>query len=499
VSKKDISLPTLALPTEGLTLPRRTLLTGAAALGATALCTPNLARAQSSSSHPLSGQTIHMSILGVAGWLPSSLGVDMSPDFAKYVKDKYNYDVTFSFAGAPFGQLFQKAATSLATKSQEYNIIISDSQWLGALATPKWIVRLNDIIAKDPALNIEWYAPVVRAAYQVYPDGTDHLYGFPQVGDIEGIFIRKDWLEAPGEADAYKAKYGTPMPMTWEDFEKMDLDDWKKLVAFFNRPEKGYYGIAMQYSRQYDAVSCPLISFIRSMGGDIWDPKTGQVEGIMDTPTNAKAMELYKSMLEWNPPGALNYFIAEVVDAFTQGKVFAAWQWVATGATMVPDALKGKVMVVPPPGFKDASGNLRRNYIIGGQPWVINAFNDDAHMQVALDFMRWWYLPETSANYLKRGGLPCDKATLTSAGFDDIYPWNRTYKYMLQRSTDFWHDPRYAEMLATQQEGWNGYMTGEYKDPAHVLKYIACKQQGILYDEGTANDAPSGSCSGIRL
>jgi multiple sugar transport system substrate-binding protein len=120
-------------------------------------------------------------------------------------------------------------------------------------------------------------------------------------------------------------------------------------------------------------------------------------------------------------------------------------------------------------------------------------------MHVALDFMRWWYLPETASDYLKRGGLPCDKATLTSAGFDDIYPWNRTYKYMLQRSTDFWHDPRYAEMLATQQEGWNGYMTGELKDPAHVLKYIACKQQGILYDEGTANDAPSGSCSGIRL
>jgi len=246
-------------------------------------------------------------------------------------------------------------------------------------------------------------------------------------------------------------------------------------------------------------VSCPLISFIRSMGGDIWDPKTGQVEGIMNTPLNAKAMELYKSMLQYNPPGALNYFIAEVVDAFTQGKVFAAWQWVATGATMVPDALKGKVMVVPPPGFKDASGQLRRNYIIGGQPWVINAFNDDAHMRVAFDFMRWWYLPETSANYLKRGGLPCDKATLTSAGFDDVYPWNRTYKYMLQRSTDFWHDPRYAEMLATQQEGWTGYMTGQLKDPMHVLDYIACRQQGIMYDEGTADKAPSGACSGIRL
>ena len=112
MSESDHSKPLLNVTNKKLLLPRRTLLTGAAALGATALCTPNIARAQ---SHPLAGKSIHMSILGVAGWLPSSLGVDMSPDFAKYVKDRYKYDVTFSFAGAPFGQLFQKAATSLAT------------------------------------------------------------------------------------------------------------------------------------------------------------------------------------------------------------------------------------------------------------------------------------------------------------------------------------------------------------------------------------------------
>ncbi len=156
-------------------------------------------------------------------------------------------------------------------------------------------------------------------------------------------------------------------------------------------------------------------------------------------------------------------------------------------------------MVVPPPGFKDKSGTLRRNYIIGGQPWVINAFNDKAHMRVALDFMKWWYLPETANDYLHRGGLPCDKATLTKAGFDALYPWNRTYKYMLERSSDFWHDPKYAEMLSVQQEAWTGYMTGQIADPMHALQYVACKQQAILFDEGTAQQQPTSACSGIRL
>jgi len=492
-----------AAPAELASRPigRRRLIQGSAALGAAgALSYPKNVFSQTEKAHPLAGKSIHMSILGVSGWLPSSLSVDMSPDFARYAKDRYGYQVSFSFAGAPFGALFQKGATSFATHSQEYNIMISDSQWLGALATPKWIVKLNDIIARDPALNIEWYAPVIRAAYQVYPDGTNNLWGFPQVGDIIGIFVRKDWLEAPGEDEAFRAKHGRSLPKTWEDWEALDFPKWREVIAFFNRPEKGYHGIAMQYSREYDACSCPVMSWMRSKGGDIWDPKTGQIEGIYNTPVNAEAMDEYKSMLKYNPPGATNYFIAEVVDAFTQGKVFAAWQWVATGATMIPKALEGKVMVVPPPSFMNkTTGKLHRNYIIGGQPWVINAFNDPAHMRVTLDFIKWWYLPETQHDYLKRGGMPCDKATLTRPDFDGIYPWNRTYKYMLRHSSDFWHDPKYSEMLSIQQEAFTGFMTGQVAGARHALDYIACKQQAILFDEGVATKQPSGACAGIRL
>jgi multiple sugar transport system substrate-binding protein len=70
---------------------------------------------------------------------------------------------------------------------------------------------------------------------------------------------------------------------------------------------------------------------------------------------------------------------------------------------------------------------------------------------------------------------------------------------MLKYNSDFWHDPAYAEMLAVMQEGFTGYASGQVADPLHALKYVACKQQQILYDEGTAKTGPSGACSGIRL
>jgi multiple sugar transport system substrate-binding protein len=99
-------------------MPRRRLLKGAAAFGAATLGAPFVNRLQAQEAHPLAGQAIEMSILGIAGWLPSSLGVQMSPLFAEFAKERYGYDVSFTFAEAPFADLFQKAATSLATRSQ---------------------------------------------------------------------------------------------------------------------------------------------------------------------------------------------------------------------------------------------------------------------------------------------------------------------------------------------------------------------------------------------
>lgn len=488
-------------PQPGLVVPRRTLLKGAAALGlSTAFGAPFINRLQAAEDHPLKGKKIEMNILGIAGWLPSSLGVKMSPLFADYVKEKYGYDVTFGFAEAPFADLFQKAATSLATKSQEFNIIISDSQWLGALAKPGWILKLNDIIAANKNLQLDWYSDTVSNTYMRYPDGSQDIWGLPQEGDTKALYVRKDLVEDPKEQEAFKAKYNMKLPSTFEEYENLNADDYEKVMEFFTRPDKGLWGAAWQYSRVYDFCTCPLFSMMWSSGGEIWDPKTGQVEGVLNTDANAKVMERMKGWLKYMPPGATNFGIAEEIDVWTQGKVATCLQWAAVGLAMITPENKDKVLVVPPPKF-GAAGADKRVYCMGGQPWVINAFNDEAKMRVAVDFMNWWYQPDTTLEYAKRGGNPCDKATLSKAEFDTINPWNKAYKFMLEpgRSQDFWHDPKYSEMLAIQQEGFTSYMTGQSADPKKVLDYIACAQQQILYDSGTAKTEPSGMCGETSL
>jgi multiple sugar transport system substrate-binding protein len=524
VTRKDLSREHAALLKAAMEgrQSRRELMRRGIALGLSATALAGIVSAYQPSravaqENPLAGQTIDMTILGLAGWPPSSLGVDMANEIFKgYAKENYGYDVTFASEGAPFEALFQKAATSLQSGSAQYNIIISDSQWLGAFAEPGWIVRLNDIIAENPDLDID-FVEAAATGYRIYPDGTDNIYGFPEEGDVIALYVRQDLMTDQTERDAYKAANGDEdLPQTFEEWEDIDIDRYERICQHFTRPDDNLYGTALQWSKVYDYVSCYAYPFMFSNGGEAWDPKTGQVEGIVNSDINIQGLERCKSFLQYAPPGATNYGIAEEVDVFTSGTVATCWQWAALGPQMINQKAGGEpgevadadkpvtpdmVLITIPPGFKQADGSLSRTYTLGGQPWVINAYNDDAHMQVAIDFMKWWYLPETQLEFSKRGGNSAVRAVLDDPNYESLQPHFRAYKYMISNnhSKDFWHDPSYSEMLRVQQEAWNGFVADVVESAKLALDYTACQQQGILYDAGRTDIAPSDACADISL
>jgi len=467
----------------------------------------------------LSGQTIDMAILGIEGWPPSALGTTLATElFAPYAQETYGYTVNFSFEGAPFDQLFQRAVNSLSTGSAEYNIIISDSQWLGALAEPGYILQLNDIIASTPELAEITFEPTAVAGYQTYPDGSDQLWGLPQEADTIALFVRQDLFTDQANRDAFQTEAGFALPQTFEDWEQIDIDQYEQIAAFFTGRQEGLYGTALQWSVVYDFISCYSYPFMFSTGGQIIEGDVGtyKIEGVLNSEVNAAGLARCKSFLQYAPPGATNFGIAEEVDVFTAGTVATCFQWSALGPQMLNQAdgadigtpadpsklvSPGDVLIVPPPGFRAADGSLTRIYTLGGQPWVINANNDEAQGQVAIDFMKWWYLPETQLEFARRGGNPSVTAVLDDPGFEDIQPHFRAFKYMLRegRSRDFWHDPNYSEMLRAQQEAFSAYLTDVVTDPMAALTYAACVQQGILYDAERTDIEPSGACDDVSL
>ena len=449
----------------------------------------------------MQGKSLTLSLAVIAGWPPSQLPIEMFPGFAAHAKEKFGYDVSVQKTEAPFAALFQKVAPTLASGSQEFNLIVSDSQWLGALSEPGWIVSAEDVYALNPELDIEPFSSLVRDTYQVYPDGSGQRWGFPQMPDTQGIFMRLDMLEDPDEQAAFEATYGKPLPTTYDEFADMTMQEYEEVFEHFHRPDEDFGGTAIMYSKEYDFFSCAYHPYVYATGGDIWDSSTGNVVGVLNTPENAAQLEYFVSLQKYQLPGAENYGIGDMIDLFTQNKVFSAFQWLAVGLFMIPPELEGKVLAAPHPQFIFPDGERNVIGAMGGQPWVINSFNDDDHMRVCIDFLKWWYQPDTQAEFIAGGGLPWSAEGVNAEGFEESSPYARAFKAMLRegKSRDFWHLPEYAELLAIQQEAYSAYAAGQVTDPQRVLDFIAAKQQEILFDKGRTTTPVPDELQGITL
>ncbi len=489
----------------GRGMSRRSLFKGGAALGLAGMLTacggdddeggadvdpadiPDDSPLRGTVGDEMQGKNIEMGIAALAGWPPSQIPIDLYPEFSAYTQENFGYTTSVTKTEAPFAELFQKIAPSLAAGSQEYNIMVSDSQWLGALVEPGWIVSADTIMALNPELDIPVYSSLVVNTYQVYPDGSGQRWGFPQMPDTQGIFMRLDWLEDPAEQEAFMSQYGYKLPTTYEEFEPLTMVEYEDIFEFFTRPDEGIYGVAMQYSKEYDFFSCAYHPYAYATG-DIWNPETGEVVGILNTDEHAEALEYFVSLQKYQPPGAEAFGIGSMIDLFNNGQVFSALQWLAVGLFMQGNdgELADKVIACPHPKFEFGDGSIDIIGAMGGQPWVVNSFNDDDHMRCAIDFLKWWYTDETQAKFIEQGGLPWSEKGVNAPGFEDSSVYARAFKYMLGegRSRDFWHLPEYAELLAIQQEAYNGYAAGQFSDPKRVLDYIAVKQQEVLLENG---------------
>jgi hypothetical protein len=60
------------------------------------------------------------------------------------------------------------------------------------------------------ALDLQLFSDVARSTYQVFPDGSDEIWGLPQEGDVQVLFVRTDIVNDPDEMAAFGASMGLP-------------------------------------------------------------------------------------------------------------------------------------------------------------------------------------------------------------------------------------------------------------------------------------------------
>jgi len=150
---------------------------------------------------------------------------------------------------------------------------------------------MDDVIN---AIGPDNYFP---GANDVYKTADGHYCGTP-IGNTAAdmLWLRKDLMEKAGIDKA---------PATWDELR----------AACQKMQGGGIYGAPLPYGLN-SMTSLIFIGFIHRAGGNIFSPDLAVA--IDDKPTY-DAIEFYKSMREFCPPGATNYSWGESLTAFVSG------------------------------------------------------------------------------------------------------------------------------------------------------------------------------------
>lgn len=148
---------------------------------------------------------------------------------------------------------------------------------------------------------------------------------------------------------------------------------------------------------------------------------------LFSSPQGIAVVELFKSLLPFQPEGALNYAWTERQNYFNTGLIAFNSQWdVTTPSADNPETstIVGNVGTAP---FPHDSAKLVTQ--VGGWSMAINKYAVDPEM--SWDYLQWFTSPQINVEFAKLGGFPNRESTLNNADLNAQYPWYATLKEVI--------------------------------------------------------------------
>jgi multiple sugar transport system substrate-binding protein len=378
-----------------------------------------------------------------AQWDPANYLQELVKDYQKATGVEVVVETT------PWPDFQNKAFKEFTAKGSAYDMVVGDSQWLGAGSTAGHYVELTDFFKRHKVAEI--MAPATVKGYAEYPGNSGRYPAIPLEGDATGFAYRKDWFEDPKEKAAFKAKYGYELdvPKTWKE-----LGD---IAAFFHRPAEKRYGLTIYTDNSYDALVMGIENIMFSYGGELGDYSTNKVAGIINSKTNIEALNFYKKLYGYTPPDWGKTFFQEANQAMTEGLVsmsmnfFAFFPALANPATNKFAKVTGYFAMPKGPTGKQFAA-------LGGQGISIVSYskNKDASMK----FLEWFVREDVQKKWADLGGYTCHAAILKSDAFRKATPYNEAFYQSMFMVKDFWAVPEYAELLTAANKRWHPFVVG---------------------------------------
>ena len=379
-----------------------------------------------------------------AQWDPANYLQELVKDYEKTGGVKVKVETV------PWPDFQTKAFREFAAKGDAYDLVVGDSQWLGAGSTGGHYVDLTSFVTKNGIDKS--MAPATVAGYAEYPPGSKKYWAIPLEGDATGWAYRKDWFEDPKEKAAFKKKYGYDLgvPKTWAHL--------RDIAEFFHRPAEKRYGIAIYTDNGYDALVMGYENVLFGFGGDLGNYQTYQVDGIVNSKTAIDALKFYKELYKFTPPGWGKVFFLEDNQAITEGLAAMSMNFFAFFPALTNPATNKNAKVTG--YFANPEGPTGKRFAaLGGQG--ISVITYSKKQAEAMKFLEWFIKDDVQKKWGELGGYTCNAAVLKSDAFQKATPYNKAFYETMFMVKDFWAVPEYAELLDAANKRLHPFIVGD--------------------------------------
>jgi multiple sugar transport system substrate-binding protein len=344
----------------------------------------------------------------------------------------------------PYAELFEKIMLDLKV-AHTYDILIIPADWAGDIMGGGYVLPLDDFIKKYGFPAWEDVVPTVRNKILSW---GGKLYATPYDGDCHIFHWRKDALEVPEYQDKFKDQYGYRYnipPRTWEEV----LDIAKFFTGWdWNKDGKPDYGIGLVFRRgsqtpwffidvvaQYAVMPPEVPGKIDKYRGILYfDPET--MEALCDTPGWVEGFRLFRELLKYAPPGAINWAIGDLRPTFLSDSpgVAMAVDWGDLGvlsASPEKSRVKDKVGFSKIPGASKYYDREKGSWVekfnqiailnFGGWIGVISKWSKNP--EAAYHFLSFLASPEIDIHDVSEGKRDTGRNPYRFSHFENIDAW----------------------------------------------------------------------------
>ena len=234
-------------------------------------------------------------------------------------------------------EVIEKTMADFVGGTKIYDLIISPHRQLGAYVGNDWILPLDSFLTsaklRDPNFNIEGGALLDDYYWKEvsWYDGT--AYGLPFHFITMYLWYRYDLFENAEEQTAFRARYGYPLPNP-----PVTMGEYYDVSEFFTRKsgqrlagkilDRDFFGNTIQGKRHVSSWYA-FLNHLYPFGGRELDIARGSDYGpiVINSAAAVKAMEFYKSLVPFCPPGVLTFGWDESQAAMQQDIAAMGIEW----------------------------------------------------------------------------------------------------------------------------------------------------------------------------